>query len=368
MNLTITQPALVAALAKVSSVIRSKGTLPVLANVLLECSASTLALTGSDMEVEIQAEASPLDVQQPGGITVSGQKLFNLAKALPADGVIKLSLKDDKLTMSSGRSRYVLATLPVSEFPSSEKADAEHTLSLPAASLASMMERTSFAMASNDVRHYLNGALLVVEPGSLRMVATDGHRLAQADSPCESADMTRSAIIPSKAIAEILRLIKANSEGDVTLGFSTGSLSIKMATATMTTKLVDGRYPDYKAVVPAVTDSAIIMDRAALLASLGRVSLVAHEKHHSIALKTTKDSIQLSSGGVMNDGTEELDAEHSLKEMTLGFNVNYLRDSINSLWAEKVRIQVRDSNTSILITDLDPNGSKFRHVVMPLKL
>ncbi len=365
MKFSIPREALLAPIAQVVNVVERRQTLPVLANFLIEAVDDGLRITGTDMEVELVARANA-EVAQTGAVTVPARKLVDICRALP-DGVqLNVQLNDDKFAIHAGRSRFTLATLPAGEFPSSDQAESLASYELSQSKLSWLVDKTSFAMAHQDVRHYLNGLLLEFREGMVRAVATDGHRLALAEMSADIKGDVRSLIVPRKGVLEMNRIL---DDVDETLSVVVGQgfLRIDRDRIVMTTKLIDGRFPDYEAVIPIETDQAVIVNRAEMSHALQRAAILSNEKYRGVRLDLDPGTVRVvAHNPQQEEAVEEVEAEHSFDKIKVGFNVNYLLDALSSIDGEKVRIALRDANSSCLVTDID--GDAVRQVVMPLKL
>ncbi len=365
MKFSIPREALLAPIAQVVNVVERRQTLPVLANFLIEAVDEGLRITGTDMEVELVARARA-EVAQTGSITVPARKLVDICKALPEGVQINVQLNDDKFALHAGRSRFTLATLPAGEFPSSDRVDSLATYPVNQGKLRWLVEKTSFAMAHQDVRHYLNGLLMEFREGSVRAVATDGHRLALAEMEAPIRGDGRSLIVPRKGVLEMSRMLDdADEPLNVSLG--QGFLRIDRERLVMTTKLIDGRFPDYEAVVPLATEQALVINRMEFTQALQRAAILSNEKYRGVRLDLDPGTVRVvAHNPQQEEATEEVEAEHSFDKLKVGFNVNYLLDALSAIDGEKVRIALRDANSSCLVTAIDSEA--VRQVVMPLKL
>src|SRR5690242_19063383 len=366
MRFSIQREALLRRLQQVVGVVERRQTLPVLANLLVTVDTQGVALTGTDLEVEMVArtEADGLD---PGEITVPARKLFDIVRALPDGVTIKFDQSGERAVVSAGRSRFTLATLPATEFPVIENIELVERVSLSEATLKSLMERTSFAMAHQDVRYYLNGMLLDLRETSLRCVATDGHRLALAETKLDSrTSASRQIIVPRKGVMELQGLFEVG-EGMVELEFGRNHLRVKRGGVTFTSKLIDGRFPDYEAVVPIGADKEVLLARDALRGALQRAAILSNEKYRGVKLDVSANKLRIvAHNPEQEEAVEEVEARTGVSELSVGFNVNYLLDALSALRDEHIVIQLRDANSSALVREA--SSEKSRHVVMPLRL
>ncbi len=365
MKFSIAREALLAPIVQVVNVVERRQTLPVLANFLLEADDAGLRITGTDMEVEMVARA-PADVAQAGTVTVPARKLVDICRALPEGVTLNVQRNEDKLALHAGRSRFTLATLPASEFPASDQVEASSSHQVEEGQLHWLLDKTSFAMSHQDVRHYLNGLLLEFREGQLRAVATDGHRLALAEVEAAIGGEPQSVIVPRKGVLELNRVL-ADSAEPVRVALGQAYLRVDRERLVLTTKLIDGRFPDYEAVIPLPGEQSLVVDRHAFIHALQRAAILSNEKYRGVRLEMDSGLVKIvAHNPQQEEATEEVEAEHDMGKLTIGFNVNYLLDALGAIEGEKVRIALKDANSSCLITEED--GDSIRQVVMPLKL
>lgn len=366
MQFSVVREALLKPLQQVIGVVERRNTMPVLANVLLEVRSDRLTVTASDMEVELKGSSSLL-LAEPGEVTVPARKLFDIVKAL-SDGVeLQLKLVGDRLQIKAGRSRFTLTTLPALDFPAVEVDEVQFRLSLTQGALKRLFEQTMFAMAVQDVRYYLNGLLLEVRTAGVRAVATDGHRMALVDSADGlTGPAERQVIIPRKGVLELHRLLE-DSDGVVELELSRNHVRAVLGDAVFTSKVIDGRYPDYDAVVPIGADQLVQVDREALRTSLQRAAILANEKYRGVKLEVSPGVLRVvAHNPEQEEATEEISVETAITQLSVGFNVNYVLDAIAALEGPAVLLCLRDGNSSGLVKNV--GSERARHVVMPLRL
>lgn len=365
MKFIISRDALLKPLNLVAGVVERRQTLPVLSNVLLTLEGNQLALTGTDLEVELIGRVEVSSSIAEGEITVPARKLVDICKSLP-DGVdIEFSVEAGKATVKAGRSRFTLVTLPASEFPSVEEGAGELALELPQPVLKRLIERTGFAMAQQDVRYYLNGMLLELKNGRLRMVATDGHRLALCTAPETVSAADASVIIPRKGVLELVRLL----EGDESLRLVIGSNHVRAANKqfTFTSKLVDGKFPEYERVLPKSPDKSVVGERLVLKQAFARTAILSNEKYRGVRLRLSNDTLEMTANNPEQEQAEEVvSVEYQGDDLEVGFNVSYLLDVLSVLNGNKVRISLADSASSALIEEAEAGDSLY--VVMPMRL
>jgi len=367
MQFEISRETLIKPLQLVTGVVERRQTLPVLSNVLLVLEGNQLSMTGTDLEVELIGRVEVENGAQSGEVTVPARKLMDICKSLPDSATLKMELDDNKLVIRSGRSRFTLSTLPPSDFPSVEESSEALEFSISQERLKEMLDSTSFAMAQQDVRYYLNGLLFEVSPNFLRVVATDGHRLAMDTEDMNmAADKTIQVIVPRKGILEFARLL-GEGEDNVDVVIGSNHIRAKTANFTFTSKLVDGKFPDYDRVLPKGGDKKIIADRNELRQSLSRTAILSNEKFRGIRLTLLDDEIKILANNPEQEEAEEIvPVEYKGDSLEIGFNVSYLVDVLTVLDTETVQIIVSDPNSSALIQGAD--GSSALYVVMPMRL
>ncbi len=366
MKFSIQREALLAPISQVIGVVERRQTLPVLANFLLEGQGGELKISGTDMEVEMVAR-TPAEVDESGAVTVPARKLVDICRALPEGVTIKGELADEKLKIQAGRSRFTLSTLPAAEFPSSEQVEPLASHSIPETRFRRLLEKTGFAMAQQDVRHYLNGLLVEFREGAIRAVATDGHRLALAEVEADVGGEVRQLIVPRKGVTELIRLLDAEADEPLELVVGQSYIRIGRERLQVTTKLVDGRFPDYEAVIPFGLDRGMTVDRAGLVKSLQRVAILSNEKYRGVRMEIAGNVLKvIAHNPQQEEASEEIEVEADFDQLTVGFNVNYLMDALNALDGDSIHVALRDANSSCLL--VDPAREDVRQVVMPLKL
>jgi DNA polymerase-3 subunit beta len=366
MKFTISREVLLQPLSQVVGVVERRQTLPVLANFMLSARDGQLTVTGTDMEVELISMVKA-DVSQEGEITVPARKLVDIIKALPDGSNITFNLSGDKATLSAGRSRFTLSTLPASEFPATDQVETLENIVVSEATLKKMMDKTSFAMANQDVRYYLNGLLFDFEGQQLRAVATDGHRLAicDLDDGVEVAN-DRQLIVPRKGVMELSRMLSGEEE-QVTLALGRNHIRLVKGDTTFTSKLIDGRFPDYKAVVPVGADKQMLVDKSTFIHALQRAAILSNEKYKGVRLESAGSTIKIIAHNPQHEeAVEEIEADLNFEKLAVGFNVTYLLDALMAIDTEQVSLELKDANSSCLVSA--PDSDVNRHVVMPLKL
>ncbi|MBW6392909.1 MAG: DNA polymerase III subunit beta [Halomonas sp.] len=367
MRFSITREALLRPLALVAGVVERRQTLPVLSNVLIQVDQEQVALTGTDLEVELIGRTAASQVDVAGAVTVPARKLMDICKSLPDQAELQFSLEDGRAVLRSGRSRFTLSTLPVAEFPNIEDSAGDVELSLPRGTLKHLIDATSFAMAQQDVRYYLNGMLLELRSNLVRTVATDGHRLAVCSRPAEiQVEPARKLIVPRKGVLELVRLLD-DSDEPVTLTLSASHVRAHTGDFTFTSKLVDGKFPDYERVVPRGGDKVFIAERAELRQVLSRTSILSNEKYRGVRLHLREGNLQVMANNPEQEEAEEnVAVEYGGDGLEIGFNVGYLIDVLNVIGEDRVQMTLADSNSSALMEE--PGGGDALYVVMPMRL
>ncbi len=365
MKLTAERETLLAPLQAVIGVVERRQTMPVLANVLLSAREGRLAVTATDLEVELVASAET-GVQQAGDVTVPGRKLLDILRALPEKVSVALSLDGEKITVRAGRSRFSLSTLPAAEFPVIDDINAEQTVRIECLALARLLEKTHFSMAQQDVRYYLNGMLLEIDGETLRAVATDGHRLALSEAALARKAKTRQqVIVPRKGVLELQRIL--TGEGVCDLAIGSNHVRAKIGEVRFTSKLIDGRFPEYTRVIPAAPSAALKAERDVLRQALQRTAILSNEKYRGIRMNVKENLLTIQAHNPeQEEAEEEIEVGYQGPELEVGFNVNYLLDALSAIDGTDVELGLTDSNSSCLIRS--PGASSSRYVVMPMRL
>jgi DNA polymerase-3 subunit beta len=368
MKFSISREALIKPLNLVAGVVERRQTLPILANVQLVLNGQELALTGTDLEVELIGRVHLDDNSGVSGeITVPARKLVDICKALPDGSNISFQLDEQKLILKSGRSRFQLSTLSAKDFPSVEQSRGGQTFTLKQGDLKRLIERTSFAMAQQDVRYYLNGMLFEVTSGQLRVVATDGHRLAMATFEGDiQVDQVAQIIVPRKGVVELARLLM-NEDQDAEVIVGGNHIRVVTAEFTFTSKLIDGKFPDYERVLPRNSTKVILGSRADLKQAFARTAILSNEKYRGIRMLLTSGELRIVANNPEQEEAEETVAvEYQGDSLEIGFNVSYLLDVLSAINGESAKFSLSDANSSALIEEAD--GSNCQYVVMPMRL
>lgn len=367
MHFVISREALLKPLQIVSGVVERRQTLPVLSNVLLVLKDSELSLTGTDLEVELIGRVAVDQAHESGAITVPARKLLDICKSLADGSSVEVSLADSKLTLKSGRSRFTLATLPAAEFPSVDEEPDTFSLTMAQSKLRELIESTSFAMAQQDVRYYLNGMLFEVAADYLRVVATDGHRLAMETLVIESGvSELQQLILPRKGIMELARLL-VDEAGEISLTFGQNHIRATVPAYTFTSKLVDGKFPDYNRVLPKGGNKVLIGECEELRNAFARASILSNEKYRGVRVMLSSGELKILANNPEQEEAEEVvSVDYEGDSLEIGFNVSYLIDVLSTLSSKKARITLSDPNSSALLEA--EVGSDALYVVMPMRL
>lgn len=365
MKLSAGREALLKPLQAVIGVVERRQTMPILANVLLAARDGQLSVTATDLEVELVA-TTELEVEAAGEVTVPGRKLLDICKALPEGATLSMSQSGEKVTVRSGRSKFTLTTLPAAEFPTVEEINAGKAIDIPQDSLARLLEKTHFAMAQQDVRYYLNGLLIETSGKHVRSVATDGHRLALCEVELDSGKLPeKQVIVPRKGVLELQRLI--SGEGTLSLALGSNHIRIQLESIRFTSKLIDGRFPEYERVIPQDPGNELAADRELLKGALQRTAILSNEKYRGIRLIVRDGGLMLQAHNPeQEEAEEEVEVDYSGEDMEIGFNVNYLLDALGVVETEEVSLAFVDANSSCLMRE--PGNDDCKYVVMPMRL
>ena len=366
MKFTIQREQLLRTLQLVTGVVERRQTLPVLANLLIKAADNRLELTGTDLEVELVGGCEAR-VEQPGEMTLPARKLADIWRSLGDGAEVSINVEGDRAVVRSGRSRFTLATLPAADFPKVSAGETDVNITVDQGALKSLIDDVSFAMAQQDVRYFLNGMLLEVTGEHIRAVATDGHRLAMCthEVPSDVATQVR-AIIPRKGVLEINRLLDGESE-TVKLQVGENHLQVQLGDYTLTSKLVDGSFPDYQKVIPSDASRAMRADRETLRLAFQRAAILSNEKYRGVRLTIEGEQLTIQANNPEQEEAEEVVAvEFGGGELEIGFNVSYLLDVLGVLNTDEVQLSVSDANSSALIEGVGHDTAVY--VVMPMRL
>ncbi len=367
MKFTVIKETILKQLQLVVGVVERRQTLPILSNVLIKLEANQLAITGTDLEIEVLSHSKLENGDYTAGeITVPARKLLDICRSLPDKAIINVECKDNRGVISSGRSKFTLSTMPGNEFPNVEQGSGELTFECTADQIKRLIDRTSFAMAHQDVRYYLNGMLWEVTNGQLRAVATDGHRLAMStlQLPITTEEKIQ-AILPRKGVVELSRLL--SEEGGVEVMIGDNHIRVKGADFLFTSKLVDGAYPDYDRVLPKDGTLRITGEIDVLRQAFSRTAILSNEKYRGVRLAFSENLLMMSATNPeQEEAQEEVEVSYVGEPFEIGFNVNYILDVLNNLDGNAVSVTLSGANSSALLEGAADKDSVY--VIMPMRL
>ncbi|MGR2849575.1 DNA polymerase III subunit beta [Vibrio vulnificus] len=366
MKFTIARSHFIKPLQQVSGALGGRPTLPILGNLLINVENGQLSMTATDLEVELISKVTLEGEFEAGSITVPSRKFLDICRGLPDDAVITFVLEGDRVQVRSGRSRFSLATLPANDFPNIEDWQSEVEVSLTQGELRALIEKTQFSMANQDVRYYLNGMLFEIEGSTLRSVATDGHRMAVAQAPLSADFAQKQIIVPRKGVQELVKLLDT-PEQPVTLQIGSSNLRAEVNDFVFTSKLVDGRFPDYRRVLPQHTTKTLEASCDELRQAFSRAAILSNEKFRGVRVNLVGTEMRITANNPEQEEAEEmLDVSFEGEAIEIGFNVSYVLDVLNTLRCEQVRISMSDANASALVENVDDDSAMY--VVMPIRL
>lgn len=366
MKFSIEREDLLKPLQDVFGAVERKQTLPILGNVLIEASERGLLLTASDSEIEVQSTTT-LGIDSTGATTVPARKLLDICKSLKEHDRIDIELSGEQVKVKSGRTRFSLATMPAGEFPKINKLEDAQSVELEPSVLSKAIRATAFSMAQQDVRFYLNGMLIEINEGRLCCVATDGHRLAYSECDTDVHPETPiRAILPRKSVMELTRLLTAATE-PLKLTITKNHLQVVLNDTVMTTKLIDGRFPDYNRVIPIDVNKELLLEKDSLKTTLQRAAILSSEKYRGVRLAVDKGVLTVSSNNPdREEAIDELEIDYAGDGAEIGFNVTYLLDVLGAMDGDNARIFLKDSNSSALVMPETEDSTKY--VIMPMRL
>ncbi len=366
MQLSITREDLLKPLQQIIGAVERRQTMPALSNLLLRGTDQGLSITATDLEVELVAMLDTA-LDDSGDTTIPARKLLDICRSLPDQAQLELSSSNEKIKVSSGRSRFTLATLPAEDFPIIDDLELDTNIVISEDDFRSLIEKTAFAMAQQDVRYYLNGLLFEVDAEQIKTVATDGHRLALSQIKHKSdIDGIRQIIVPRKGVQELQRLL-THEETQVTVSLGKNHIRVNLPNIQFTSKLIDGRFPEYQRVLPAEEGNHAIMDKTLLKQALTRASILSNEKYKGIRLILDDNKLVIQAHNPEHEEAEdEIEINYQGEKLEVGFNVVYLLDVLNALESDEVEVIIKDANSSALI--VSPGKQESRYVVMPMRL
>ncbi len=354
-------------LSAVSGIIERRHTLPILSNVLIDRSAEALSFLATDIEIQIQARSATQPAGEPKAVTVGARKLVDILRALPDGSEVTLQQQDKRLLVKAGKSRFALQTLPAEDFPRLAKPAGDVArFSLGQKALRRVLGLVQYAMAQQDIRYYLNGLLMVVEDKQLKLVATDGHRLAYASLKLPDELPRQEVIIPRKTVIELSKLLGDN-EDPVSIELAATQAAFSFGSVELVSKLVDGKFPDYTRVIPTTHKNKVQIEREPLRQALQRAAILSNEKFRGVRWVLGEGSLKIvSSNAEQEEAHEELEVNYSGDSLDIGFNVNYLLDVLNNVAGSAVDCAFGDSSSSALLSYASEKD--FKYVVMPMRI
>ena len=365
--LKATQDKVLSVLQSVAGIVERRHTLPILANVLVRKTGSSLQLTTSDLEIQIRTMAELDGDSGNFTTTIGARKLIDILRSMPSDQTVSLESSAAKVILKGGKSKFTLQTMPAEDFPLvQESANFGPAFSVPQKTLKDLLSQVSFAMAVHDIRYYLNGILFVAEGKQLSLVATDGHRLAFSSAMLDVEVPKQEVILPRKTVIEMQRLL-SDAEGAIEMQFANNQAKFSFEGMEFVTKLVEGKFPDYNRVIPKNHKNIITLGRQALLSSLQRTAILTSDKFKGVRLNIDPGTLRVASNNAeQEEAVDELDIDYDGDSIEIGFNVTYLIDALSNMAQEMVRVELSDSNSSALLTI--PGNDTFKYVVMPMRI
>src|SRR5215212_6170739 len=366
LKIKTTNDKLLAPLQQVTWIVERRHTLPILSNVLISAADGNVDFLATDLEVQITSRAD-LDGTAEGSVTAGARKLYDILRSLPEDGEVSLESKENRMTVRAGKSRFNLQTLPAADFPRMVEArDASKTLTLPQKALKDALGLVQFAMAVQDIRYYLNGVLFSVDKDTLRVVATDGHRLSFASQALQGDHGSVEAILPRKTVLELIKLL-GDTDEPVELSIGSNQARFRFGSIEIVSKIVEGKFPDYQKVIPTTHKNRVSLDRATLAQSLNRAAILSNEKIRGVRLVFTKGALSIiCTNNEQEEAEEGLAIEYDGDPLDIGFNISYLLDVLNHVESDTVTVTMGDSNSSALVQM--PGREDFKYVVMPMRI
>ncbi|HXZ49662.1 MAG TPA: DNA polymerase III subunit beta [Usitatibacter sp.] len=366
LKIRTTNDKLLGPLQQVTGIVERRHTLPILSNVLIGAEGAQVQFLATDLEVQITSKAD-LDGKAEGSVTVGARKLHDILRSLPEDAEVSLEAKDNRMVVRAGKSRFNLQTLAAADFPRMVEAkDASRALSLPQKALKDALRLVQFAMAVQDIRYYLNGVLFSVDKDTLRVVATDGHRLSYASRSLGGDHGSVEAILPRKTVLELIKLL-GDTDEPVALAIGANQARFSFGEIDIVSKIVEGKFPDYQKVIPTTHKNRVTLDRALLAQSLNRAAILSNEKIRGVRLVFTKDSLSIiCTNNEQEEAEEGLAVEYDGDPLDIGFNISYLLDVLNHVDSPTVTFSMGDSNSSALVQM--PGNDDFKYVVMPMRI
>ncbi|PCS23251.1 DNA polymerase III subunit beta [Candidatus Enterovibrio escicola] len=366
MKFSLTREQLLKPLQQVSGALGKRLLLPILGNILLKLKKGQLSITSTDLEVEVTVSLPFQGDAKEGAVTVPSRKFLDICRGLPDGALIHFAVEGERAVIRSGRSHFTLSTLPASDFPNIEDWASAVEFTLPQSVLRHLIESTAFSMANKDVRYFLNGMLLEIDGSKLRFVATDGHRMAVSMTVLEKTQNVQQVIVPRKGITELIRLLDQH-ESPVIIQIGSTNIRAQVNQFVFTSKLVDGRFPDYRRVLPQSSNKIMEANCLELRQSFSRVAILSNEKFRGVRLNLSNDQLRISTHNPEQESAEEfVNVNYQGEDLEIGFNVSYVLDVLNTLKCDQVRFSMTDGTASTLVESC--NNTNTMYVVMPIRL
>lgn len=358
---------LIEPMSQIVNIIEKRQTMSILANMLLSVTDKGLLITGTDMEIEGLFRL-PVDCQQPGNMTISARKLFDICRLLPDDSQIVIEDHENHAKLTSGRSRFKLNTLPVADYPAFSRSEPEFNLQMPAHRLKRLFDKPIFAIAQQDVRTFLNGLLLEIDNDQIRTVGSDGHRLTLCEDLLQQpVESRQSYLIPRKGISEFSKLLKDMEEAIVTIEASSSFFTLICGSATISVKLIDEKYPIYQRVIPTDLTDTVTVNTQQFKDAIGRVAILANDRFGSLVLNFDDNNLSVTSNSAEQEEAEDnIDVEFTGDPFSIGFKCSYLIDIVNNIESENIQLLFPENKGSVLAKDLDDDQVKF--VLSPIRI
>ncbi|HMO68890.1 MAG TPA: DNA polymerase III subunit beta [Novosphingobium sp.] len=369
MKATIERATLLKCLSHVQSVVERRNTIPILSNVLIEASSDgSLRIKATDLDLQVVETLGAVSVESPGATTVSAHLLFDIARKLPDGAQVSLDVADNRMTVKAGRSRFSLPTLPRDDFPDIVEGELPTSFELPAATLAQLIDKTRFAISTEETRYYLNGIFLHVSDDELKAAATDGHRLARFTiARPDGAEGMPDVIVPRKCVGELRKLLDEQGDTRVLVDLSASKVRFTLGSVVLTSKLIDGTFPDYSRVIPTGNDKLLRLDPRSFWEGVDRVATIATEKTRAVKMALEPDRVTLSVTSPDNGtAAEELPADYRAEGFEIGFNANYLKDILGQIEGDTVELHLADAGAPTLIRQDEKSPALY--VLMPMRV
>lgn len=367
MNIKINRDTLLKPLSSVSGIVERRHTLPILSNLLLEVKQNKIALTATDLEMQISLSINTAKSEELS-ITVSAKKLLDICRSLPENTEINIATQENRLQVKAGKSRFNLQTLPAADYPIMAKAAGTTAaiVTISQRTLKRLFKQVEFAMAQQDIRYYLNGLLFEVRANRLNVVGTDGHRLSFTSTELSQNYEKQELILPRKTVIELIKLLD-DSDEEVAIEITAGQVNFTFGDIQLISKVIDGKFPDYTRVIPIGHQNSFTVDRMAILLAMQRASILSNEKYRGIRMVLAKNSLRLiSTNSEQEEAEEELELNYSGDALDIGFNVTYIIDVLNNVGSENIVFSFADANSSCLVTV--PDDENYKYVVMPMRI